>query len=277
MEHRPLSPAAHPSGRSACLTVACGVLLGVLTLLPGPVRAAAPAAASRAAGAPGDGAMPVGSGADSPVIDSPARDSPAWDNPAGDMPTGDEAELASPPVLPMSPAAASRHPAAATTLASRRLGSLIDRDVVAPDGSHVGQVIDVLLDQAGHPAAAVVDVGGFLGVGNRRIAIAWDQFTLGGMTENSPVKLRIGAADVRSAPAYDAASMNVTVVHGPPPPPAPPPVEAAPPPVSVEAQPQPQPQQPQLPPAPPVPDSSGHGGGPADPRPHSARAGQMVR
>ncbi|WP_264813457.1 PRC-barrel domain-containing protein, partial [Gluconacetobacter sacchari] len=112
-------------------------------------------------------------------------------------------------------------PAMAAATATRRLGSLIDRDVVAPNGSHVGQVIDVLLDQSGHPAAMVVDVGGFLGVGNRRIAIAWDAFALGGLTEKTPVRLRIDGASVRSAPAYDATSMDVTVVQAPPPAPVP--------------------------------------------------------
>ncbi|CAP54678.1 conserved hypothetical protein [Gluconacetobacter diazotrophicus PA1 5] len=260
MEHRPLSPAAHPSGRSVRLAAACGALLGVLTLLPVPTRAA-------------DAAGP---GTESPGTESPRTDgaeSQGVDSPAQDMPTGDDAELAAPPILPLASAPAVRHDAAPTTLASRRLGSLIDRDVVAPDGSHVGQVIDVLLDQDGRPAAAVVDVGGFLGVGNRRIAIAWDQFIMGGMTEKSPVKLRIGAADVRSAPAYDAASMNVTVVHGPPPPPpappAAPPAEIDPPPVSVEVQPAPPPAV--------LPDSSSRGDAPANPRPPSARAGQMVR
>lgn len=268
MESRPLSPAVRPSGRFVCLAVACGVLLGAFTLPAGSADAAGPALP--AGGSPG---ALVGN----PVVGGPLPDDLFLGDAARDMNTGDEPELAGPALPVARPAAAPARPAGVTSLANRHLGSLIDREVVAPDGSHVGQVIDVLLDQDGHPAAAVVDVGGFMGVGNRRVAIAWDQFVLGGMTEKSPVKLRLSAAEVRSAPSYDASSMNVTVVHGPPPPPpaapaASAPADAEPPPVSVEAQPQPAP--------PLLPDSAGQGSrgdAPAETRPASPHAGLMAR
>ncbi|GBQ28237.1 PRC-barrel domain-containing protein [Gluconacetobacter azotocaptans] len=260
MEHPSLSPAGSQSGRSVRMAAAWSGVLPLVLLpflvLPGIGHAAEPAGPTVL---PGAGSMIPG-------------------NPAVDMPTGDEPELAGPPT-PMAPPAPQAGPAAKTTVSSRHLGSLIDRDVVAPDGSHVGQAIDVLLDHDGHPAAVVVDVGGFLGVGNRRIAIAWDQFNLAGMTEKSPVTLRIGAAEVRSAPAYDASSMDVTVVHGaPPPPPAPPPVAPEPevPPVPVEMPLPPPPAA--MPPSPPaLPDSSSRGGTSSTTRPPAARSGQMVR
>ncbi|MBB2199988.1 PRC-barrel domain-containing protein [Gluconacetobacter tumulisoli] len=261
MEHPPLSPAGSQSGRSVRMAAAWRGVMPVLLLpflmLPGTGRAAEPAGPAVLPGVAG--AIPG--------------------NPAVDMPTGDEPELAGPTLPAASPAPEAAGHQTATTVSNRHLGSLIDRDVVAPDGSHVGQAIDVLVDQDGHPAAVVVDVGGFLGVGNRRIAIAWDQFNLAGMTEKSPVTLRIGAAEVRSAPAYDASSMDVTVVHGapvPPPAPAPPPPEADAPPVPVEMPPPPPPAVvPQ--PAPALPDSSSRGGASPDTRPPAPRSGQMVR
>ena len=38
----------------------------------------------------------------------------------------------------------------------------------------LGRIIDVIVDRAGAPRAALIDFGGFLGVGSRKIAVAWD-------------------------------------------------------------------------------------------------------
>lgn len=40
----------------------------------------------------------------------------------------------------------------------------------------VGQVVNVLVDGNGAPRGVVLDYGGFLGVGKRRIAVAWPMF-----------------------------------------------------------------------------------------------------
>lgn len=262
MEHSTLSPVARTPGRFVRPAVLFGALSGLLVLLSGAVRAAAPVAPG-----PDDGAGTRFIG-----------------NAARDMPTGDAPELTPPlPALVVASPAPPAHGAAGgqAATATHRLGSLIDRDVVAPDGGHVGQVIDVLLDKDGHPAAVVVDVGGFLGVGNRRIAIAWDAFAMDGLTEKNPIRLRINGASVRSAPAYDATSMNVTVVQAPPaapvpaappPPPVAPvmaPAEAEPGPVSLEPQPAP-------PPLVPAPPGSGDETPPAG-HAASGRSGFMAR
>lgn len=51
--------------------------------------------------------------------------------------------------------------------------SILGREVSGPDGKAVGLIVDVLVDDLGQPRAAVVDVGGFLGIGSRRIAVVW--------------------------------------------------------------------------------------------------------
>ena len=50
---------------------------------------------------------------------------------------------------------------------------ILGRGVSGPDGKDVGRIVDVLVDEQGQPRAGVVDVGGFLGIGNRRIAVVW--------------------------------------------------------------------------------------------------------
>jgi hypothetical protein len=50
---------------------------------------------------------------------------------------------------------------------------LLGRDVKGAGGEVVAQIANVLVDASGRPIAAILDYGGFLGVGKRRIAVAW--------------------------------------------------------------------------------------------------------
>ncbi len=51
--------------------------------------------------------------------------------------------------------------------------SLLGRTVRDPQNDSIGRIVDVLVDDSGQPRAAVIDVGGFFGMGTRRIAVAW--------------------------------------------------------------------------------------------------------
>jgi hypothetical protein len=50
---------------------------------------------------------------------------------------------------------------------------MMGKRVFAAGGEELGRVVDVVLDLQGRPAAVVIDVGGFMGLGARRVAIAW--------------------------------------------------------------------------------------------------------
>ena len=71
-------------------------------------------------------------------------------------------------------------------------------------GKEIGRIVDVLVDEAGRPRAAVIDVGGFLGMGNRKVAVDWGviRFTLG---KAAVATLRVPSEVIKSAPAYDPA------------------------------------------------------------------------
>ncbi len=53
------------------------------------------------------------------------------------------------------------------------LGSILGKDVTSPKGEDLGRVVDVLADAEGRVRVAIIDFGGFLGVGTRRIAVDW--------------------------------------------------------------------------------------------------------
>lgn len=64
-------------------------------------------------------------------------------------------------------------PARAQEAEGRRVVPLMGKRLIGPGGEELGRVVDVIADEGGQPVAAVVDVGGFMGLGSRRIALAW--------------------------------------------------------------------------------------------------------
>ena len=99
---------------------------------------------------------------------------------------------------------------------------VLGRSVRDSDGRDIGRIVDVVVDPSGQPEAVVIDTGGFMGVGARRVAVAWAAVHVPPPDAHDPV-VAIDLTDdqVRSAPAYNDRTKPATVV-GPPdvPPPA---------------------------------------------------------
>src|SRR5213080_370328 len=51
-------------------------------------------------------------------------------------------------------------------------------DVLGPDNAHIGSVTDMLFDKNGKILGLIVGVGGFLGIGEKNVAIAMDAFQM---------------------------------------------------------------------------------------------------
>lgn len=51
--------------------------------------------------------------------------------------------------------------------------TLLGKPVQSAKGENLGRVVDVIVDRAGMVQAAIIDFGGFLGVGVRKIAVDW--------------------------------------------------------------------------------------------------------
>lgn len=84
-----------------------------------------------------------------------------------------------------------------------------------PDGKspqEIGRLVDVLVDGTGQPLAAVLDVGGFLGVGSRKVAVMWTalRFDPPEQTRDKfAVTLTLPADRIRAAPDYKGAGKPV--------------------------------------------------------------------
>jgi hypothetical protein len=67
----------------------------------------------------------------------------------------------------------------------------------------MGRIVDVLVDRAGQVRAAIIDFGGFLGVGSRRIAVDWNalHFPQPGKP-GERIALDLTRDQVKTAPEY---------------------------------------------------------------------------
>jgi hypothetical protein len=100
---------------------------------------------------------------------------------------------------------------------SGKLGSILGRKVVGTSGDDMGRVIDVLADQSGRARAAVIDFGGFLGVGNRRVAVDWRLLQFVPDDPDKPLVLSLNRQQVEAAPEFkDAAHTEQEIVTPPP-------------------------------------------------------------
>lgn len=80
--------------------------------------------------------------------------------------------------------------------------SVLGKRVQSPKGEDLGRVVDVLADAAGHVQLAIIDFGGFLGVGNRRIAVDWALLRFDPGDQDKPVTLSLDRAELQRAPEY---------------------------------------------------------------------------
>jgi hypothetical protein len=99
---------------------------------------------------------------------------------------------------------------------------IMGRSVRGPDGKDLGRIIDVIVDQNGQPRAAVIDFGGFLGLGNRKIAVDWGTLHFAPGNQEAPVTLNLTTDQIKAAPEYrERSSVPPAVVTPPVSPPAP--------------------------------------------------------
>ncbi|MFL5091194.1 MAG: PRC-barrel domain-containing protein [Xanthobacteraceae bacterium] len=92
---------------------------------------------------------------------------------------------------------------AATVLDQQDVQGILGRQVLSSAGQDMGRVIDIVVDRSGQVRAAVIDFGGFLGVGNRKVAIDWNalHFAPTG-SKYDRITLNLTREQVSAAPEY---------------------------------------------------------------------------
>jgi hypothetical protein len=105
------------------------------------------------------------------------------------------------PAVPNPPAPAP--PASVTIIGAREAHGVLGRDVRSAADEDMGHIVDVIVDRAGVVRAAVIDFGGFLGVGSRKIVVDWNALHFGRVAEKGDsITLELTKDQVRAAPEY---------------------------------------------------------------------------
>jgi sporulation protein YlmC with PRC-barrel domain len=95
-------------------------------------------------------------------------------------------------------------PADVTTavLGQQDVKSVLGRQVRSIAGEDMGRVVNVVVDRSGQVRAAIIDFGGFLGIGNRKIAIDWSALHHFATAEGDHITLDLTRDQVKAAPEY---------------------------------------------------------------------------
>jgi hypothetical protein len=93
-------------------------------------------------------------------------------------------------------------PPSATVLDKTYVQGVLGKDVRSAAGEDMGRIVDVVVDSGGGPRAAVIDFGGFLGVGSRKIAVDWNALHFSPADKPSQVTLDLTKDQVKAAPEY---------------------------------------------------------------------------
>lgn len=116
----------------------------------------------------------------------------------GDQPTVRADQSAAPPTRPEAPAEPS-----VTVLWSWQTQGVLGREVRSTADENMGRIVDVIVDRGGHVHAAIIDFGGFLGVGSRKIAVDWKAFRFQpDSAKRDVITLELTRDQVKAAPEY---------------------------------------------------------------------------
>ena len=106
----------------------------------------------------------------------------------------------------LAPVAAPKEPApppSVTVIGARDAHGVLGRDVRSPTDEDMGHIVDVIVDRSGSVRAAVIDFGGFLGVGVRKIVVDWSALHFGSVANKSDsITLELTKEQVTAAPEY---------------------------------------------------------------------------
>lgn len=100
------------------------------------------------------------------------------------------------------PTTAAKTGTPAVVVDGKQIESVLGKKVQSAKGDDMGRIVDIIVDKSGQVRAAIIDFGGFLGVGSRQIAVAWNaiHFPMNGKSDAVEVGLTLD--QLRVAPIY---------------------------------------------------------------------------
>ena len=94
-------------------------------------------------------------------------------------------------------------PPSVTVIGAHDAHGILGREVRSAANENMGRIVDVIVDRAGAVRAAVIDFGGFLGVGSRKIVVDWNALHFGQIANKGDrITLELTKEQVNAAPEY---------------------------------------------------------------------------
>jgi hypothetical protein len=177
-----------------------GTMLACIAVLLMAQAPAAPPTPAAPAPAPSTAAQPTPSPTAAPP--TPAAPTPAPSTAAQPMPA--PPAVAPPPAVPL--ASDLQH------VPPEQASAILGLKVVDQEGKEIGRLVDVLVGQEGQPTAGVIDFGGFMGVGSRKIAVQWSTLHFAPGDAKRPVTLLLTPDQIKAAPEFKNVAKPVPVV-----------------------------------------------------------------
>ncbi len=92
--------------------------------------------------------------------------------------------------------------ALAQILRKENVQGVLGNEVRSATDEDMGRIVNVIVDKVGEPRAAVIDFGGFLGVGSRKVAIDWNALHFTPQGKAQRVTLDLTRDQVKTSPEY---------------------------------------------------------------------------
>jgi hypothetical protein len=103
-----------------------------------------------------------------------------------------------------------------TVLGSKQAEGILGKEVRSSADENMGRIVDIIVDRSGQVRAAVIDFGGFLGVGSRKIAVDWGVLNFAPTEKRDVVTIELTRDQVKTAPEYkDKRAVIVLGAAGP--------------------------------------------------------------
>jgi sporulation protein YlmC with PRC-barrel domain len=99
-------------------------------------------------------------------------------NQAPNQPDVNVGTTAAPATRAPAPGAVAVAPAAGTYPVARDIEKFMGKDIYGANGKDVGDLENVLVSPDGRVRAAIIEFGGFLGIGEHKVAVPWDQLNV---------------------------------------------------------------------------------------------------
>ena len=150
--------------------------------------------------------------ADPPGAGSPATGQPAGPTSEGHGTAPADTQAGPPPSAPAVPAVPLSPLPLPPSTVRLAVSGVLGRIVAGPDGQDIGRVVDVLVDFSGQPRAAVIDFGGFMGLGSRKIAVQWGAFRFPAGGSDARLSIALTPEEIKNTPEYAGSGKPVAVV-----------------------------------------------------------------